>query len=272
MIVNVDIESRAEADLKKVGAAGYARHPATEITIVQVSVDGGPVWGWHVGEPNINRRELENLLNKKATFRAWNVGFEQPMLRECWGIDIPTEQWEDTMVLSYQCGYPGSLAGASEALGLGEHAKDRSGKRLIGKFSKRGRVTKNKPDGWSNHLTDPGDWLKFVQYCRQDVIAEQAAHAKLLAATVPDFERAYWELDQRINARGMPIDMDLVHNARVLSERALGSLTARTADITGLDNPNSGSQLLPWLQRHGYRGESLTKANVASELERLQDA
>lgn len=75
-------------------------------------------------------------------------------------------------------------------------------------------------------------------------------------------ERHGYELDARINARGLPIDMALVHGAIAAYERNVGSLVAEAQQITGLSNPNSVAQLLDWLRQQGLEAQTLDKAVV----------
>lgn len=270
MIVNVDIESRSTTPLRTAGLTRYARGKSpgdTEIVIVQLSVDGGDVWGWDITQPQRLRSEVVRIMRGADILRAWNAPFEATMFEWCWGLDIPVTRWECTMARSLACGYPASLEQASAVLGLGSDGKDKDGKRLIAKFSKPGRITKKKPDGWSTPKTDPEDWVKFVSYCKQDVRAEQAIHKRLAEFDQPYCERDYWLTDQRINRRGLPVDMQLVQSALALCDKSERSLARQMRAITGLENPNSVPQLLKWLQDHGYDQNSLAKAAITAYLE-----
>ena len=65
------------------------------------------------------------------------------------------------------------------------------------------------------------DWRRFIEYNRWDVELERQVGAKLARFPLPEDEWRLWHLDQRINARGLPIDRALVTAAR----RALATLT-----------------------------------------------
>ena len=78
-----------------------------------------------------------------------------------------------------------------------------------------------------------------------------------------DEEWALWHLDQEINDAGIPINMAMVHNARRVAKAVVDARLSEMAAITGLDNPNSGAQLLPWLQKQGYPFVDLKKGHVS---------
>ncbi len=73
-------------------------------------------------------------------------------------------------------------------------------------------------------------------------------------------------MDQRINDRGVAVDQELVDATNTIKDSVKESLMQELVAITGLDNPNSRAQLLPWLKEHGYSSEGLTKAEVQAEL------
>ena len=132
--------------------------------------------------------------------------------------------------------------------------KDRDGARLIRVFctpGKRGHKTPSEA---------PEDWKRFQEYCKQDVVAERALFKKLLPAyELPERERKLLALDQKINERGIPVDLQFVRNAKALAERERERLVHELTELTGLENPNSPKQLLAWLRGCGYPYASLGK-------------
>lgn len=94
---------------------------------------------------------------------------------------MPPEQWRCTAVHAATLGLPGNLAGAGAALGLPQDKqKDAAGKRLIDYFCKPCRPTKAN-GGRTRNLPEhaPEKWEQFVEYNRQDVVAEAAIKARL---------------------------------------------------------------------------------------------
>lgn len=90
-----------------------------------------------------------------------------------------------------------------------------------------------------------------------------AIKRRLAKYPVPDFVWDEYHLDQEINDRGIALDMDLVENAIVFDERSKESLSSEMQGITGIDNPNSVSQMKAWLSDNGVEAESLGKKDVS---------
>jgi DNA polymerase len=130
-LIDFDIETRSELDLKKVGVFKYAIHPSTEVLCVAFSVDGGPTQLWRQGDPTpLAFRKPP----KKA--RAHNAHFEHLITKHVlhrlypdWAV-IPIENFTCTMVAGLSVGLPASLAKAADALEL-KNRKDASGHRLM---------------------------------------------------------------------------------------------------------------------------------------------
>src|SRR5690606_31066470 len=106
---------------------------------------------------------------------AWNAPFEINTTRNILGIDTPLESWRDTMVLALTCSLPGKLEKAGPVVDLDEDKqKAAKGRRLMKKFSEPRKPTKTKPETrvyWYNAYSD---WLEYLDYNRQDEIAERA--------------------------------------------------------------------------------------------------
>ena len=85
---------------------------------------------------------------------------------------------------------------------------------------------------------------------------------KLKSVKVPENEWEQWQMDIRMNERGIAIDTDLVDSSLWISEYWNEKLMDEARDITGLDNPNSTSQLLEWLKSQDVKVENLQKATV----------
>lgn len=82
----------------------------------------------------------------------------------------------------------------------------------------------------------------------------------------PDNEIKLWRADVRMNEKGIRVDTDLISGALAIDQEGRDRLIAEAVNITGLNNPNSTAQLLPWLNAHGCTISSLTKDSVADAL------
>lgn len=246
--LHIDIETYSSVDLKTSGVYAYAASPDFQILMVAYALNDGEVTMVDLAAgqelPTAFKRALTDPRIRKT---AHNANFERTCFRAA-GLDSPVDQWQCTMVLAAYCGLPLSLGGASRALKLGDEAKDAQGKKLVRYFTMPCKPTKRNGQRTRNdHTTDPQMWDDFKAYCVQDVVAERAIHARLHGYTVPLFEHRAWFLDQKINDRGIRIDLELARAAIELNEVSSELMRQTMSDITGLDNPNSVAQLKEWL-------------------------
>lgn len=215
-----DCETYSECDLKSHGTHRYAEHESTEITVAQWAIDDGEpkVLDCTEGKPlanNTHTLELHtHLLNPSVTVVAHNSMFDRTLLRHCWGIDVPVERWRDTMIQAMAHGLPGSLDKIGQIVGLeADLAKDKRGRELIMLFCKP--RPKNSTLRRATRETHPKEWAEFLEYSRQDVVAMRAIGQRLPAWNYRTRhpELALWRLDQRINDRGVAVDLELANAA-----------------------------------------------------------
>lgn len=177
------------------------------------------------------------------------------------------------MVQARYLSLPGGLEACGEALGLTEElAKIKDGSRLIKMFcepfSMGGKETlfgATQPE-FHDWDSNPEDWKKFEEYSIRDTEAERAIYKMMEKLPLPAEEQAAWILDQQINDRGLPVNMQFVENALAIAERSKAELQAIQKERTGLDNPNSRDQLLPWAQKEGFPFNSLRKDFVRASI------
>lgn len=246
--LSIDIETYSSVDLAKCGVYKYCQSPDFEILLIAYSMNGATV---DVLDLNGDLNGLDSLVaaltDPTILKTAHNAAFERTALAAYFGVPMPAEQWECTMALAAQCGLPLSLDAASKALGL-DAKKDAAGKALIKYFCTPCKPTKAN-GGRTRNLPhhDPEKWEKFTEYCRQDVVVEQAIREKLSWFKPTGTERRVWILDQKINDTGVLLDPVLAENAIYIDTEYRERLTAEAVALTGLDNPNSVSQLKTWL-------------------------
>ena len=246
--LHIDIETYSSVDISSAGAYKYVESLDFEILMMSYAFNDEPV---HIidfaqGE-KMPKRVSEALLNKNVLKIAHNASFERTCFKAI-GIDIPVEQWMCTAIKSAYCGLPLSLDGVSKALKLGEAAKDSIGKALIRYFSVPVKPTKINGGRVRNLCYhDPEKWQAFKNYCIQDVVAEREIEKRLKKYEIPAQERDLYCLDQKINDRGILIDLQMASNAYDINEKFSEELTEELKSLTGVDNPNSTAQLKTWL-------------------------
>lgn len=272
--LGVDIESYSSADLTETGVYRYTEAPDFQILLIGYKWDDEPdvsvidlttTADFTPEEQDV----LDALSDPDVRKTAWNAAFERTCLAKWLAKPMPPEQWDDTMVRALELGLPGSLAGAGIALGLpAEKLKDPRGKALINYFSKPCKPTKAN-NGRTRNLPahDPDKWKLYIEYNRQDVVTEQAIREMLLKKVQPiESEWRLWYLDQRMNDRGVRVDLPMVQKIVRYDEQRQVQLINEAKDITGLENPNSLIQLKDWLARKGVPLAEVTKDVVVDQL------
>ena len=267
--LSIDLETRSGADITKTGSYRYMQDPDFKILLFGYRVDDGPVQviDLEAGE-EIPSKIVTALHNPQYVKHAYNAAFEWYALNRA-GYTTPIEQWQCTMIWSLYCGYAGSLANTGEAMCLGEDKKKlMTGKALIRYFCTPQRPTKTFKKKYHDPADDPDKWELFKEYNAQDVVAESAILARLSRFPVPEGEWELWRDDIRMNAFGVRVDTQLIDGALSINNKSQQELTDEAARITGLANPNSTAQLLPWLADHGCPLDNLQKLTVEETLQR----
>lgn len=271
--LNVDIETYSSADITKTGAYKYAESEDFEILLIAFSIDNEPVTcldmfevskhKWHAAYETFKIA----LFDKNVKKYAFNANFERVCLAKHFNKSMPPEEWNCTMVNATRIGLPASLDKCGEALKL-DIQKDKTGKGLINYFSKPCRPTKAN-GGRKRNLPEhaPEKWQQFIDYCIRDVEVEQLIADKIKPFPVPKFEQQLWAIDQHINDRGVHLDEALMAGAVELDRISKEQLMNEAVKLTGLENPNSPTQLLKWLNSEGLEIPDLKKKTVSEWLE-----
>jgi len=265
-LVSLDYETFSKADLRKTGHSRYSRDPSTEVLMAAWrwldDAPDGEVRQWDaISAPEMPAELREIFLDPGVTICAWNAPFEIAMTNNVLGFDVPPSRWIDSMSIANLLALPSRLGKCGAVLGI-ESGKFGSGSALIQRFCKPRKPTKHKLWTRAGPTTDPDEWEQFLAYNRQDVRAEQEIWLKLRNWLPPDFEFDLWELDQRINDAGLPIDMEHVRAASDIANRYQSISRDDLDRMTGLANANSQSQLLGWLKDHGYPFDDIRKGHV----------
>ncbi|MCI6276158.1 MAG: DNA polymerase, partial [Clostridium sp.] len=277
-VLSLDLETYCELNIKDVGAYRYCEHPSFEILLFAYAFDDGPVEIIDLTEEINLPVDVTFALNDPEVLKtAFNANFERNAIASymCYKIGgMQPEQWECTMIKALTMGLPGSLDMVGKALHFEEDKqKMKEGKALIQYFCKPCKPTKTN-GGRTRNLPEhaPEKWELFKEYCKQDVEVEREIRKKLGRYKTIQDEKELWGLDQRINDRGINLDMDVILNAIKCDEQFKERLTNEAIELTGLSNPNSPTQLKAWLsERVGYEVKSLTKDSIPGLIEAAED-
>ena len=266
--LSIDIETFSDVDLGKCGVYRYCESPTFDILLFGYAVDGGEIRVVDLASGETIPEEIRNALTDPSVRKwAFNSAFERICLSRFLGLPagkyLDPDSWRCTMIWSAYMGLPLSLQGVGAVLGL-EKQKLSEGKELIRFFCQPCAPTKSNGGRTRNRPVDaPDKWLAFKKYNLRDVEVEMAIQRRLEKHPVPESIWDEYHLDQRINDRGVALDMVLVKQAIEMDQRSREELTEEMQKLTTLQNPNSVQQMRQWLAGNGLETETLGKKAVA---------
>jgi len=271
-ILHIDFETFSKCDLKAEGLARYAADPSTGVHCMAFAFDDENVVGlWrpfptHIG--GIITPAVTLHVKNGGLVYAHNAAFELAIWsnvmapRYGWP-PLKPEQCRCTMAMAYAMALPGALENAAPAVGIPQR-KDAEGKRIML------QVCRPKADGtfWK-YEDDPAKFEKLYAYCKQDVAVERALHSRL--QELSPTEQKLWELDYKINQRGILVDLPNIDRALKLVESEKIRLDREMLKATGgVVGACSEVQLLvKWIRSQGVELKGVAKSDL---LDALSDA
>lgn len=225
----LDLETFSETPIKN-GTHAYAEN--AEVMVFAWALGEGEVHVEDLTAAPISKELTALLKNSEIKLIAHNSGFDRTVLRHAMpNLDLKIERWEDTMVQALSHSLPGSLDALCEIFGVdADKAKDKAGKQLIQLFCKpRPKTSKERR---ATRETHPEKWAEFLAYAKNDILAMRELRKKMPKWNYRKGELALWHLDQKINDRGVCIDLDLVQSAIEAVDKAQVELAKQTKEMT----------------------------------------
>ncbi len=289
---SIDFETRSACSLRKSGAWRYAEDPTTEILCMAYRL---PYWadgrtelwtpgfqelGIPPGENFDSLLELFEWIEGGGLVEAHNAWFE----RSIWTNiatplfsfpSISSNQWRCSAAKAAAHALPRGLEDALAALRLGL-SKDTEGGKVMMKMTKPRKPRKAEREAWAAaHGTEPHKLLywedheliaRLFQYCRADILAEEA-----LSAALPDLdeqETAIYLLDQTINQRGFQLDMGAVGTALKLIAGEQKLINNELLTLTGgkVAKATQRAQMIEWFCSEGLEIPDTRKETVRDYL------
>lgn len=274
--LHCDFETYSAIDLKAQGLDVYARDPSTGVHCMAYAFDDGPVRvatdsGFEMAclERGDAFKSLDYVLEHVRSgglVYAHNAPFEWAIWnfilvpRYGWP-ELKIEQMRCTMAMAYAMALPGALEAAAPALGIAQR-KDGAGKRIMLKWCKP------KPDGkmWRPE-DDPEQFAALCRYCAQDVEVERALHGRLMELSTS--EQSLWNLDHRVNQRGVQVDLPSVELALRLVDVEKERLNQAMLQVTGgvVGSCTEVQLLVKWIRSQGVDMKGVAKAEVLDTLD-----
>ena len=220
MITYLDFETRSGLDLKKVGTIRYTQN--CEILCMAYAHDDGPIQLWTPGRP---------FPDLKPPFSAHNYIFEYLVLKNVLGIKTTLEDWLCSMALANSVGLAAGLGPLGEFLGMPKDSKTA--------MLKLSKPRKKKPLTWWTYDDCPDTYEELYRYCKQDVavarkVVQTFGGRSRQWAMLPR-ERLIWAATERINHRGLLVDVPLLSVAQRELDREYEQLNAELQGLVGVN-------------------------------------
>jgi len=255
-VLSIDFETRSRLNLKTVGVYRYAADTSTDLWCLAWALGQDETSLWRPGEPLPG--PLIEHVRAGGEIRAYNAQFERLLW---WLVLAPRYQFPRPKLEQFWCtaaeasamALPRSLEAAARVLGVAQQ-KDVEGRRVIL------QCARPKKDGsWESD-----DWklARLYEACRQDVRTERAVAGRV--RRLPPSEREVYLLDQRINDRGVPVDIGLAAAMDRLVDRSTAEANAEISRLTGgaVQKVSEPARLKVWLNARGLDVESVARATV----------
>ena len=261
--------------LPAVGARVYAEHASTEVLSLYYDLkDGEGRKHWAPGK-GLPARLVMHVL-QGGLIEAHNSAFEAQMWEFCmvpkYGFPpMAPEQWRCSASKARAYQLPGSLGPLGEVLKI-ENAKDKEGDRLIKLFSMPQKPTKARPGKRVYMRDEPVDGPKFIAYNERDIVAE--AEVSSLVPDLSPLELRYWQCDQAINRRGVPIDAESLFACRNIVEQCHEVYNAELRVLTNgaVEKASQLQRLKAWLETFGLHIGAMDEESIDDFLDSYSDS
>lgn len=259
----IDTETRSAVPIK-LGIAKYKED--ARVTILAWAIDDGPVRIEDLTD-NLPSIEFIKALFKADEIWAHNAEFDREVLMaQLWWPDVvPLEKWRCTAALARMHGLPGGLDKLSIIFKMPiDEAKTKDGKAYIQLF-----CIPNKDGTYNDRYSHPKEWAGFLAYGGQDVVAMRSVYKYTPHWNSTPRMWAFWHLDQRMNRRGVAMDLKLAETALAAATKAKKRLKDKTTDMTlgVVESTTQRNRLLAYMSDYGVTLPDLTADTVARRLE-----
>lgn len=260
--------------LKATGLRPYVEHPSfiPQLLCYDLKDGAGPKqWEWgqsfDVLQPLFDHIRAGGLLEAHYSNAEWTVWQYWCVPKLGWP-PLKLEQLRCSSAKSRANAYPSALADVGGVLRI-EHQKDPAGDKLMKLFSIPRNPSKKDPRYFTLPYEAPEQWAGYKKYNLRDIVAE--SEVSIRSPDLSPFELEVWLCDQRINDRGIQVDVEAVENCLAIVEQAYAKYGAEIRAITGGIEPTELKQLQGWLTGQAVHMAGMTEEDVAAMLQRLGD-
>jgi DNA polymerase len=247
MILYCDFETRSRVDLGAKGVYNYAQDMSTEVLCMSYAFGYDEVQTWVPGQPI-----PERIYAHKGPIYAHNAAFERLIFWYVLQIPFKLEQFVCTATQARANCAPGSLEDVGRFASV-SMKKDHRGAQLIRLLSI--------PQADGKFREDADLMAEMIRYCEQDVRAMREI-SKAMRPLSED-ELADYHVNERINDRGVLVDVPLAKAAMRYAHDELIEIEERVAELTEGEIASVRSpKMREWvLERVGEQAKKLMMVN-----------
>jgi DNA polymerase len=258
----VDFESASALNLKASGTLRYAVDASTRALVLAYAIGDAPARTWHADGAILDWAnapdDLRDAVAGGAILAAWNASFDSAIWNYA-TVGFPfmePERVVDVMVQAGVSNLPTDLQSASRYLGGGGKQKD--GKKLIQLFCIEGASPHDHPE----------EWQRFLSYAHRDVTSMRDVYCR--TRPLPNEEwNQYWAFE-RVNRRGVTLDMPFVLRAAALAAEDAVAINRRLVELTdeAASTVGQAQRIAAWLHDQlpdAAMREVLTVGGLADE-------
>jgi len=232
-ILWVDFETKSRCDLRSKGVYNYAQDGSTDVLCMSYAFGDDDVATWLPDQPF-----PEAVRQHTGEIRAHNAAFERLIFWYVLQVDFKLEKFYCTASQARANCAPGSLEDVGRFAGAAMK-KDRRGNQLIRWMSI--------PQADGTFRQDEDLLAEMVTYCEQDVKAMRSVSQAL--RQLSDTELHDYHVNERINDRGVLVDVALCEAAISYAEQELEDIERLVKDITHGEVPTVRSpNMRQWVQ------------------------
>ena len=204
----IDIETYSDISLTDCGVYRYTDSEEFQILLFAYSVNNEETKIVDLAQGEKLPEQIVRMLEDSTVIKtAFNANFERTCLSKYLGRHLEPDAWRCTAVQAALLALPLTLEGVGAVLGL-DKQKMSEGKELIKYFCSPCKPTKANGGRTRNMPCDaPEKWELFKTYCIRDVDVEKQIRERLWRYPIPEKEHAFYCMDQRINDRGIMVDL-----------------------------------------------------------------
>ena len=250
LLIGIDFETKSDIDIDR-GAVNYFNGKDAAILFLSYKIGNAPTEQWHPGDDlprfmTVPKEYIFYAFNALFEYRAWNLlgiglGFGEMKL----------EYMIDVMALCGRFTYHQQLAQAGEDLDL-KVKKNPRGKELI-------KMICCPPYEYSH-----SDYFEFMQYGKTDVDTMYEMLYALPATQLTSYEQRVWEMTQRINLRGIPVDIESVKQILKVTEAYKIEQNTLLPKLTknNVTKATQTQRIRRWLEKQGVFTPNLQAKTV----------